>query len=218
MRHRPIVLASFLLAAPLLGACASSGIAVREFFGEAKRDQLVSRVEDAREDQEEAKAQFATALDAFLALPGVEAGELEDAYVALKRELDRSEQRAEDVRKRIRQIEDVAGALFAEWERELEDYADPELRERSGAQLQETFDQYNRLLERMYAAEATMDPVLAAFNDQVLFLKHNLNARAVASLGGSLPGLESDIQALITEMNASIAEADAFIEEMGGGV
>jgi hypothetical protein len=60
-----------------------------------------------------------------------------------------------------------------------------------------------------------MNPVLGAFKDQVLFLKHNLNARAVASLSETVRGIEGDVAKLIAEMNTSIAEANQFIERMG---
>ena len=59
-------------------------------------------------------------------------------------------------------------------------------------------------------------PVLAVFHDRVLFLKHNLNARAIASLGGETDDIEADVSDLIAEMERSIAEADAFIKEMQG--
>ena len=59
-----------------------------------------------------------------------------------------------------------------------------------------------------------MGPVLSAFGDQVLFLKHNLNARAIASLKGSLADLQTDIAQLVQEMEASIAEAERFVREM----
>jgi hypothetical protein len=67
----------------------------------------------------------------------------------------------------------------------------------------------------MRAAESKMAPVLGAFKDQVLFLKHNLNARAVASLSETVRGIEGDVAKLIAEMNTSIAEANQFIERMG---
>jgi len=59
-----------------------------------------------------------------------------------------------------------------------------------------------------------MQPVLTAFRDQVLFLKHNLNAAAIASLQTTAKGIESDVERLVAEMNASIAEADRFIKGM----
>ena len=66
----------------------------------------------------------------------------------------------------------------------------------------------------MHRAEDRMDPVLAAFRDQVLYLKHNLNARALASLEATSVGLQQDINDLIAEMEGSIEEASAFIDEM----
>ena len=67
-----------------------------------------------------------------------------------------------------------------------------------------------------FTSAAQVSAVLAAFGDQVLFLKHNLNARAIASLDSTLGELEDEIAVLIGDMEASIAEANAFIDEMGG--
>ena len=214
MNARALALAMLVAMGVSLGACASSRIAIAEKMGYAKREQLVNRVQEARDDQEEAKAQFETALDEFLSLPEVDAGDLEDKYRELKRQLDRSEDKAADVRGRIKSIERVAGALFREWEGELDEYESDTLRQASARQLDETRDQYDRLIVKMKRAEQSMDPVLAAFRDQVLFLKHNLNARAVASLSEGFGRLESDIRSLVAEMEASITEANAFIDQM----
>ena len=59
-----------------------------------------------------------------------------------------------------------------------------------------------------------MDPVLAALKDNVLYLKHNLNARAVASLKVELGNIEEDIEALIREMRRSIDASNAFIDTL----
>ena len=199
---------------PFLPACASTGIAVREAFGQAKREQLVDRVQDARDDQEQAKEQFATTLEQFQALTGHDGGDLEKLYSRLQRELDRSKARADDVRKRIDDVERVAEAMFREWDAELDQYQSPDLRRASEDQLRRTQRRYDDLLAAMQRAESRMDPVLTAFNDQVLFLKHNLNARAIASLESTVGALEGEIGALIAEMEASIAEANAFIDDM----
>jgi len=110
-------------------------------------------------------------------------------------------------------VEDVAEALFDEWEAELDQYTSAFLR-RSSERRQQTRAQYGQLIQAMKRAEAKMAPVLAAFHDQVLFLKHNLNARAIASLKGNLASIESDIAVLIREMEASIREANRFIDAM----
>lgn len=195
--------------------CASTGIALKEQFGYAKREQLVDRVEDARDEQAEAKEQFATTLDEFKALTGFEGGDLEKTYRRLSKELDRSRDAAGDVRKRIRDVENVGEAMFREWRSELGQYADANLRRASERQLEDTRARYDGLVGAMKRAESSMDPVLTAFGDQVLFLKHNLNAAAIASLETSVTQLETDIDRLIAEMEASIAEADAFIGALG---
>ena len=213
---RAVMLAACgVVLAGVLSGCASTGIAVRESFGQAKREQLVDRVEDARDEQADAQEQFVSTLDEFKAITGYDGGELERAYSKLSRELKRSEDAAEDVSSRIRSVENVGDALFKEWEGELDDFASEDFRRRSERQLRETRDAYEELVDKMKAAEARMEPVLVAFNDQVLFLKHNLNARAIASLDETLVDLESEIDRLIAEMNASIEEADAFIEQLG---
>ena len=108
----------------------------------------------------------------------------------------------------------MAEALFDEWEVELDQYTSAPLRRSSERRLQETRAQYKQLIQAMKRAEAKMAPVLAAFHDQVLFLKHNLNAQAIASLKGNLASIESDIAVLIREMEASIREANRFIDAM----
>ncbi len=216
MGHRAFIgLALLGAVCPGLAGCASTTIALKEQLGYAKREQLVDGVQDARDAQEQAKEQFASALDEFIAITEVDVGELESAYGKLQKELDRSESRAEAVRDRVRSVERVADALFTEWEKELEQYSSAELRASSRDQLETTREQYGQLLGAMKKAEAKMEPVLAAFRDQTLFLKHNLNARAIASLEGTVGELEQEIAALISDMEASIAEANAFIDAMG---
>ncbi len=211
-------LACAFAAAPLAG-CAGAKIAALESIGYAKREQLVSRVRDAKEGQEAAKQQFESALAEFLAVTGAsgtaKVAELESRYSKLKGAFEKSESRAETVRSRIGDVERVAEALFKEWNAELDQYSSAALREASERQLKDTRRQYDRLLGAMRQASASMDPVLAAFKDQVLFLKHNLNARAIASLRGTATQIESDVGSLVREMEASIAEANVFIESMG---
>jgi DUF1680 family protein len=74
-----------------------------------------------------------------------------------------------------------------------------------------------QLIGAMKRAERKIDPVLAAFRDQVLYLKHNLNAQAIASLQSELASIETDVAKLIKEMEASIKEADGFISSMEKG-
>ncbi|MGI9015332.1 MAG: DUF2959 domain-containing protein [Phycisphaerales bacterium] len=198
----------------LMPACRSAYYGTMEAFGHHKRDILVDRVEEARNDQQKAKEQFRDALEAFNAVVNVPPSELRDTYERLNAEHKRSQSRAEDVQTRIRKVDEVAKDLFKEWETEIDTYTNENLRRRSEDQLRDTRFRYEQLYRAMTRAESKMQPVLNAFSDQVLFLKHNLNAQAVASLQGEVDHLETEIAELIRDMESAIAEADSFINAM----
>ena len=198
----------------LLFACQSAYYGAMEKLGFQKREILTSRVEKARDAQQAAGEQFRSALDRFRAVVNVEGGDLEEKYETLRATLERSQARAAEVHNRIHAVEDVAGALFDEWEEELGQYHDRRLQAESRRTLDETRRRYRDLIRTMHQAESRMEPVLAAFQDQVLFLKHNLNARAIASLRPELGRIEADVERLVREMQAAIREADAFIRRL----
>ncbi|MBA3564943.1 MAG: DUF2959 domain-containing protein [Gammaproteobacteria bacterium] len=206
-----------LVAALVLGACQSAYYNTLEAVGYHKRDLLVDRVEAARDAQQSAKTQFQSALEEFSAVIHFDGGELERQYEKLNHEYELSEAEAEAVTERIDSVENVAEALFEEWDDELDEYSNDGLRRNSERQLEETRERYGQLIEAMRRAEATTGPVLAAFRDQVLALKHNLNAQAIAALQNELVAVETDVAALIREMEASIREADAFLNAMETG-
>jgi len=219
-RMLPLVFLVSLTAAlaPLAG-CSSAGIWARESrLGQEKREQLVNSVVAASDQQEDAKDTFSSALDELLAISSGSAStrELEAQYRALESSFGRSEEKADAVRSRIRRVERVADALFGEWETELTQYESENLRRQSERTLNETRSLYSQLIGAMNEASSRMDPVLAAFRDQTLFLKHNLNARAIASLQTDLDEIQIDVRSLIAEMEAAIAEADKFVRTVRG--
>ena len=213
---RPIAILVAAGFALLVGACSSVYYDAWEQVGVEKRHILADRVEDGREDQQEAQEQFQTTFDAFQALTGFEGGDLEDAYRELTDEYEECEERAETVRDRIASIEKVATDLFSEWESEIGLISDPTMRSRSQGNLRDTRASYGRLIAAMETAASRMDPVLGAFRDRVLYLKHNLNSAAIASLEGDVVEIQGDVGKLIADMNAAIAEADEFLGKLEG--
>lgn len=206
-----VVLATGLAAG---AGCKSAYYGAWEKLGWAKRDILVDRVKDAKEDQEAAKKQFQSALEQFQSLTGFQGGELEAKYKKLNKEYEACESRAEDVRKRVASVDSVAQDLFAEWEKELGEYNNAELKRSSEDKLRQTRERYRQMYAAMRNAEAKMDPVLQSFKSQVLYLKHNLNAAAISSLQTQVTGIQGDVDKLIRDMDASIQEANAFISQM----
>jgi ElaB/YqjD/DUF883 family membrane-anchored ribosome-binding protein len=211
-----VVVAAVVMAGSILPGCTSAGIAMREkVFGQAKRDQLVERVKDARDEQKDAKVQFASALDEFIAITGTKGSNLETQYRKMQKEFDRCEEAAQDVRDDINSVEVVADKLFKEWDAELNLYTDAGLRSQSERLKRDTERQYEQLVTAMKSASDKMEPVLKKFNDQTMFLKHNLNAQAISGLQNNVNQIQGDVTRLIAEMEASIKEADDFISQMG---
>ncbi len=197
-----------------LAGCQSMQYRALESFGIEKRDILSSRVEKAADAQDEAREQFSTALEQFRATVEVDGGDLERTYSRLDREFQRSQSRAKNVSDRIAAVEHVAEALFDEWEDELDLYTDPALKRRSENILRETRQRYTRMMTAMQRAETSMAPVLNVFQDQVLFLKHNLNSMAIAAVRDELADIEQATDELIMAMNQAISEARSFIETL----
>lgn len=206
--------ALLIMAVTLFAGCRSTYYNTMEKFGYEKRDILVNRVETARDAQEDTKEQFASILEEFSALVDFDGGDLERLYRRLSRQFERAEKSAATVGSSIDGIERVGSDLFKEWESELDEYTSDSLREKSSEQLRSTKNQYEALIVTMRRAEDKIPPVLAAFRDQVLFLKHNLNAQAVASLENEALRIEDNVKSLIEEMNTAIFEANAFIAAM----
>lgn len=206
--------ALLFLFACLLGGCQTAYYSAMEKFGFEKRDILVDRVDEARDAQDEASKQFESALAEFTALTNYDGADLADQYKALKKSFEKSKSRAETVSERINAVDRVGKDLLKEWTQEIDQYTNQSLKSTSQTQLRQTQVRFEQLLGAMRSAESRMSPVLAAFQDRVLFLKHNLNARALTALRGDVSAVESDVDALIVEMRRSIREADAFIAEM----
>ena len=211
MKIRLLVFVSMVLG---LSACSAMYYNAMEKIGVHKRDILVDRVRAARDTQNEAKEQFLTALEQFKSVVNFHGGDLETEYNKLNATLRKTEAEANAVRDRIRAVEDVSDALFKEWRSELKQYKSATLRKVSQQKYDITKKKYTELIEAMKRAEDKLEPALDPLRDQVLFMKHNLNARAIAGLSDELVSVQTNVDKLIRDMETAIAEADKFIAEL----
>ena len=182
--------------------------------GVEKRDILVDRVESAQDTQKEAQEQFASALEEFSALINFDGGELEDVYNNLSDQYEASADSADEVSDRINKVQSVAESLFREWQSELDLINNQNLKRDSQRILSSTQRKYDSLLASMRKVESSMPPVLTALRDNVLYLKHNLNANAVGGLQGEFSSIKKDVNSLLGEMNKAIAQSDEFIKTL----
>ena len=215
MRHAKWI---FLLTTVIsLTACETVVYDALEKVGYHKRDILIDRIDAAQASQTEGQEQFKSALEQFKSVINFDGGDLEVTYDLLNDEYEASVDAADEIHERIDSVKNVADALFDEWQEELEQYSNASLRRDSERQLKDTRRRYSKVLGAMRRAEKAIDPVLASLKDNTLYLKHNLNACAIASLKNELGTVDNDVNALLTAMQQAINESNAFIDELRGG-
>lgn len=185
-----------------------------EQFGVHKRDILVDRIQKTSETQKDTKEQFQSAYEELSRLVAVDDRGLEKKYKRMSKAVEKSEVKAEELKERTESVNRVATDLFAEWEEELEQYQNHRLKQSSANNLTVTKRRYAKIYQAMLEANKRVEPVLQVLQDNTLFLKHNLNARAVSSLSSEVVSIEGKVKALIRQMEASINESKTFIESM----
>jgi len=215
MRHAKWIV--LLTAVISLTACETVVYDALEKVGYHKRDILIDRIDAAQASQTEGQEQFKSALEQFKSVINFDGGDLEVTYDQLNDEYEASVDAADEIHERIDSVKNVADALFDEWQEELEQYSNASLRRDSERQLKDTRRRYSKVLGAMRRAEKAIDPVLASLKDNTLYLKHNLNARAIASLKNELGTVDNDVNALLTAMQQAINESNAFIDELREG-
>ena len=211
MRVKVLLFAAFLV----IGfGCQTTYYKGWELFGKEKRHLLKDNVEKARDEQEKASEQFKDALTRVKEIYGFEGGDLEDFYNKLSDDYSACERRAEAVEERIDTVEEIASDLFNEWENEIDDISNAQLKAKSRQSLEDTKVRYARLSDAMVKARDRMQPALTHLQDYVLYLKHNLNAQAIGALKREVDDIEVEVAALIRDMSKSIEEADQFLKTL----
>ncbi len=195
-----------------LTSCSSAYYSAMEKVGIHKRDIMVDRVEEAKESQQDAQQQFKSALEEMTALINFDGADLQEQFDVTNEQYQESKEAAEEVSLRIKKIEDVSEALFDEWQSEISEISNANLKRQSKAKFKDTQRRYSTLIRSMHKAESKMAPVLTALKDNTLFLKHNLNAKAVGALQGEMISIEKDVSVLIKDMNAAIEQSQKFID------
>ncbi len=192
--------------------CQSAYYSAMEKVGVHKRDIMLDRVENAQTAQQDAQQQFKSALDQLSQLINYDGGDLAAQYELVNDQYEASKSSAEEVSDRISAIENVAEALFDEWNDEIQQYASASLKQQSQQKLRKTQRNYQSLIKSMHRAKDRMAPVLSALKDNSLYLKHNLNAQAIGALQGEYKTIKRDVESLVAEMSKAIEQSQQFID------
>ncbi len=201
-----------LLISLIFCGCQTTYYAMWEKLGKEKRHLLKDEVADAQSEQKKASEEFKDVLTRVKEIYGLEGGDLEKIYGKLRDDYESCEERADDVRERIDSVEEIAEDLFKEWEKEINEIGNQKFKSKSKESLRDTKVRYARLHDVMTKASKKMDPVLKNLKDYVLYLKHNLNARAVGALKQEMGNIEIAVESLIRDINESVREAEEFLK------
>jgi len=202
-----------LLVLSLVG-CSTVYYNTMEKMGVHKRDIMVDRVKAAKDAQQDAKVQFVSAMEQFKSVVKFKGGDLEKEYEKLNAVLMRSEAEANKVHSRVESVEAVSDALFDEWRAEIKKYSSDTLKKSSQVKYDATKRTYEELITAMKKAESKLEPALIPLRDQVMYLKHNLNAKAITGLSDELITVQTNVDKLVKEIELSIAQADKFIDAL----
>ena len=211
---RRVVSLSLIVFSVLLSGCHSTYYKAMSTLGKEKRDILVSRIKDAKKDQDQTKQKLQTTLESFQALTGFKGGTLEKSYKRLNSDYESAASQADKLHDKIQSIDQVSNDLFKEWQGEINAMDNGKLKSQDTVMLRNAKTRQSTYMRAMRRTEDQIAPVLKAFQDQVLFLKHNLNSRAIGSLKNTSAGLQSDVADLIQSIDASSQEADKLISSL----
>jgi predicted nuclease with TOPRIM domain len=213
MRSRSRLLAVLVCSLGLV-SCQSVYYKTMKSLGKEKRDILVKRVMESKKDQQETKEKLQTTLESFQQLTGFQGGDLEKAYKKLNSQYEDAQGQANKLHDRIQSIDQVSNDMFKEWQSEINQMSNAKLKAQSTAMLRDSKQRQASYMTAMRKTEAQLTPVLKSFQDQVLFLKHNLNARAIGSLKGTSAQINTDVTALSKSIDSSMQEADKLISSL----
>jgi Protein of unknown function (DUF2959) len=214
MSRKPVAILVLLAATLALAGCTTIFYKTMRTLGKEKRDILVSRVKDAKKDQEQTKEKLKTTMENFQAITGFQGGSLEKNYKRLNSSYEDANNQASKLHDKIESIDQVSKDLFKEWQGEINDMKNPKLKAQSATLLRNAKTRQAAYMVAMRKTEDKIAPVLTAFHDQVLFLKHNLNARAIGSLKDTTTSIQSNVADLIQSIDDSSAEADNLINTL----
>lgn len=209
-----LYLLSSILAFSLMNGCATVYYDVWEALGQEKRDLLRSNILKTKKDHHKVEDQFEDTLAKVRATYKLKNPKLESLYDTFKEDYQLSKSKAEQLSRRIETVNNIAQDLFSEWKTESSKIKNDTYRKDSVKKRQLSMVRFGAMMKSMREVEKSLGPVLTKLNDQVLYLKHNLNASSIGAFKGELNSVETEIKNLIAEIQQSNKQADKFIAQL----
>jgi hypothetical protein len=182
--------------------------------GVKQAERLVKRAEATVKQILDTKTELEKSLTTYNALVTGGSGDAKKLYNDLRKSVDRSENKREDVRKRGADMETEAHAFFEEWTASLATIGDEQLKQRSRARLDETRVRFGEILSAGRRAGADFDVFMAALRDQIVYLGYDLNPGALASLSEDAKKLNDQASTMFESIDVLTATINHHLGSM----
>jgi len=133
----------------------------------------------------------------------------QSAYKKLAGDLKSTEKMIQGANKSVQALNKEAGKFFADWEKDLGEYSNEDLKQKSMARLEKAKAQYTTLGEKLGEARSVFAPLVQNLNDQILFLGRDLSPEAIDDLKDEAEALNQQVDEVSKKVNELVASADA---------
>jgi len=215
--NRRLIAHCLLFAAPLaigLSGCSSTGFSFskKSDNGLTNVDELLTRIEKVQVESLVAKERARAAYDTLRQTVAPEFdGDAVEQYKLLVDAIDESKKQSKTLGDSVPPLKHSATIVFERWTKDLEEFGNTRMRQRSQERLEATRTQYETILRQTVAAQLSLDALNADLNDHALFLGHDFNSESASAIASDVKELESRVAELDSRLDASIASSKQYI-------
>jgi len=177
----------------------------------SKHDLLFEQIEESIALQQETKQYIEQAYD-VLANVSDDVGDVEGQTKEINQAYQQSESLAQKLKAKITKVDRTAKTLFIEWRRELRQYNNKNLREKSAQNLDNTKQQYATVRESMQKSYQSIEPLLSLLHDNELYIKHNRSVAAMQGFQSEVKAAGSNIDGILADIETAITDSEAFAD------
>lgn len=215
MTTKKIFIKSILLLSLLLtSSCSTVYYNFWETLGKEKRDLLKSKLNDVNNAQEDVEEQYVDNLERIRKEYNFNEGELEKTYDKITDDYEDTNEKQKELSERINKANNIATDLFEEWKNEAYQLQNKNYKRKSLQKLAITKKKYSRTYTTIKKIEKDLNKILRKFKDQVIFIKHNLNAKVIGNLKSEFNDIKIDIKKQIKNIKRSKNQTELFIKEL----
>lgn len=158
------------------------GVVDAQSSGHKKTDKLIYRAQQTTSSIRAANLQVKKTLESYNYIVEGKAQDPRAEYKKLVKDINKSLKARDDVRAKADSMQKAADSFFVDWEESMAGFNSDEMRAKSQGRMDDTKANYEKIFEAGNKAGDEFDGFIAALDDQVRFLGHDLNPSAIAEL------------------------------------